>query len=108
MASASAQADQTKAAPASPTLEQVNAVLGCGGYGRVGYVLTGQCGPRKPGEPAPPSYEVAQFFGNQAMLLMSLMNGGPPYAICDSYTWRSPPVVAASPSSTKAKAKAKA
>ena len=54
---------------------------------------------------------MAQFFGNQAMLLMSLMpqmNGGPPYSICDSYTWKSPPVVSASPSSTEAKAKAKA
>jgi hypothetical protein len=92
-------------------LEQVNAVLGCGGYGRVGYVLTGQCGARKPGDPAPPSYEVAQFFGNQAMLLMSLMppmNAGSPYSICDSYTWKSPPVGAAAASSTKAKAKAKA
>jgi hypothetical protein len=95
-------------------LEQVNAVLGCGGYGRVGYVLTGQCGPRKPGEPAPPSYEVGSFFGHQAMLLMSLMpgmNGAPPYSICDSYTWRSPPAMAAAGSSTgtaKPKAKAKA
>ncbi|HEX8164940.1 MAG TPA: hypothetical protein VF601_04035 [Beijerinckiaceae bacterium] len=87
-------------------LEQVNAVLGCGGYGRVGYVLTGQCGPRKPGEPAPPSYEVGSFFGHQAMLLMSLMpqaNGAPPYSICDSYTWKSPPAMA---TATKAKAKA--
>src|SRR4051794_9601485 len=63
-------------------LEQVNAVLGCGNYGHVGYVLTGQCGPRDPKKPAPPSYEVSTFRREQqAMLLMSLMpqmNGAPP------------------------------
>ncbi len=71
-------------------LEQVNSVLGCGGYGHVGYVLTGQCGKRGPGIIPPTSYEVGSFKEGQAMLLMSLMpqmNGQPPYSICDSYTW---------------------
>jgi hypothetical protein len=35
-------------------LEQINAVLSCGSYGHMTYVLSGQCGPRKPGEPSPP------------------------------------------------------
>jgi hypothetical protein len=74
-------------------LEQINAVLSCGSYGHMSYVLTGQCGPRGPGQPAPPSYEMGSFSAAQAMLLMSLMpqmNGGPPYSICDSYTFKSP------------------
>jgi hypothetical protein len=79
-------------------LEQINAVLSCGAYGHVGYVLTGQCGPRgDPKVPPPPSYEVSSYAG-QAMLLMSLMpqmNGAPPYTICDSYTWTSPPAATA-------------
>lgn len=74
-------------------LEQINAVLSCGSYGHMSYVLTGQCGPRGGGQPAPPSYEMGSYTAVQAMLLMSLMpqmNGGPPYSICDSYTFKSP------------------
>ena len=95
-------------------LEQINAVLSCGSYGHMSYVLTGQCGPRKPGEPAPASYETSAYHGEQAMLMMSLMpqmNGAPPYSVCDSYTWKSPPVTAAAGDTAKpkaAKAKAKA
>jgi hypothetical protein len=76
-------------------LEQVNAVLSCGNYGRMSYVLTGQCGPRDPGKPAPISYEKGSYLGSvSALMMMSLMpqaNGAPPYSICDSYTWSSPP-----------------
>ena len=74
-------------------LEQINAVLSCGSYGRMTYVLSGQCGPRKPGEPVPPSYEMGSYTSVQAMLLMSLMtqpDGKPPYSLCDSYTFKSP------------------
>lgn len=74
-------------------LEQINAVLSCGNYGHMCYILTGQCGPRGPGQLPPPSYEASSFTGAEAMLLMSLMpqmNGGPPYSICDSYTFKSP------------------
>lgn len=77
-------------------LEQLNAVLSCGSYGRMNYALTGQCGPRQPGMPAPPSYEKGSYLGDPCILFMSLMpmkNGAPPYAICDSYTWTSPPAV---------------
>ena len=72
-------------------MEQVNSVLSCGTYGRMSYVLTGQCGPRDPKLPPPASYEVGSIYGDRAaLLLMSLMpmpNGGPPYSICDSYTF---------------------
>ena len=74
-------------------LEQINAVLSCGSYGHMTYVLSGQCGPRKPGEPVPPSYEMGSYTSVQAMLLMSLMtqpDGKPPYSLCDSYTFKSP------------------
>lgn len=72
-------------------LEQVNAVLGCGGYGHMTYVLIGHCGPRGPGIIPPATYEFGSYTQVQAMLLMSLMpqmNGQPPYTICDSYTFR--------------------
>lgn len=71
-------------------LEQINSVFGCGSFGRISYVLTGQGGPRQPGQPSPPSYEKGSYTSDSAMLLMSLMpmpNGGPPYSICDSYTF---------------------
>lgn len=72
-------------------LEQVNTVLSCGSYSRMSYILTGQCGPRGANIIAPPSYESSTFSGTMpAMLLMSLMpmpNGGPPYSICNSYTF---------------------
>ena len=71
-------------------LEQLNAVLGCGGYGHVCYILTGQGGPRVPGQPSPATYEIGSYT-NQTILMMSLMpqmNGSPPYSICDSYTFR--------------------
>jgi hypothetical protein len=71
-------------------LEQVNTVLSCGSYGRMSYILTGQCGPRDPKIPAPISYEIGTYTGSAALLMMSLMpmpGGGPPYSICDSYTF---------------------
>jgi hypothetical protein len=34
-------------------LEQVNASLGCGAYGRISYVLTSLCGKREPGQRPP-------------------------------------------------------
>jgi hypothetical protein len=72
-------------------LEQLNTVLSCGSYGRVSYILTGQCGPRVPGQPAPTTYEIGGY-GQSAgvMMMMSLMpgmNGQPPYTVCDSYTF---------------------
>jgi len=75
-------------------LEQLNAVLSCGYYGHVSYVLTGQCGPREAGKPAPPSYERGEYTGGAALMMMSLMpkmDGSPPWSICDSYTWKNPP-----------------
>lgn len=71
-------------------LEQINSVIGCGSYSRMSYILTGQCGPRDPKIPAPTSYEVGSYSNSPALLMMSLMampNGGPPYSICDSYTF---------------------
>ena len=72
-------------------LEQVNAVLSCGSYGRMGYILTGGCGPRGGKNVAPPTYEMGSINGgNPLLLLMSLMpgmDGAPPYAICDSNTF---------------------
>jgi hypothetical protein len=73
-------------------LEQLYATLGYGTFGRVGYILTGPCGPRSPVPPA--SYEVASYTSStvySAMLMMSLEsmpNGGPPYGISDNYTWK--------------------
>lgn len=68
-------------------LEQVNAVLGCGSYSRMTYILTGGCGPRGGNNVPPPSYEAGSYIGsNGQLLLMSLMsgpNGAPPYSICD-------------------------
>ncbi len=37
-------------------LEQINTSLGCGMFGQLSYVLTGQCGPANSGSPA---YEVS-------------------------------------------------
>jgi hypothetical protein len=72
-------------------LEQVNTVLSCGSYGRMSYILTGQCGPRGGNIISPPSYELGTYSGSTpALLLMSLMpmpNGAAPYSICDSYTF---------------------
>ncbi|MBV9926514.1 MAG: hypothetical protein JOZ96_15955 [Acidobacteria bacterium] len=72
-------------------LEQVNTVLGCGSFSRMSYVLTGACGPRGGKNVPPPSYEMGSYTNYPAMLLMSLMpmpGGGPPYSICNSYTFR--------------------
>lgn len=72
-------------------LEQVNSVLSCGTYGRMSYILTGQCGPRGGNNMPLQSYEIGSISEMQALLLMSLMpmpNGGPPYSICDSYTFK--------------------
>jgi len=71
-------------------LEQINTVLSCGSYSRMSYILTGQCGPRDPKLPAPTSYEIGSS-SSSALMLMSLMpmpNGGPPYSICNSYTFK--------------------
>jgi hypothetical protein len=70
-------------------LEQLATVLSCGTYSRISYILTGQCGKRVPGQPAPTSYEMGSY-GNAPLMMMSLMplpNGSPPYGICDSYTF---------------------
>ncbi len=73
-------------------LEQLNTVLGCGSISRMSYVLTGQCGPRGKGIVPPQTYEIGSANSNTpAWILMSLMpmpNGGPPYSLCDSYTFR--------------------
>jgi hypothetical protein len=72
-------------------LEQVNTVLSCGSFSHVSYILTGQCGPRDPNKPGYSSYEIGSYSTTPVMLLMSLMpmpNGGPPYSICDSYTFK--------------------
>lgn len=67
-------------------LEQINKTLSCSTFGRVSYILTGQCGPRNdPKVPPPPSYEMGSV-NNAVVLAMSLMPlvSGPPYSICDS------------------------
>ena len=72
-------------------LEQINTVLSCGTYSRMTYILTGQCGPRSHDVPPPTSYEIGSSSNSAALLMMSLMpmpNGGPPYSICDSYTFQ--------------------
>jgi hypothetical protein len=69
-------------------LEQINSVYGCGAFGHVSYILTGQCGPRGSGI-NPPSYEVSGINGS-SLLLMSVMaqpNGQPPYVLCNNYTY---------------------
>lgn len=72
-------------------LEQMSTVLSCGSYSHMAYILTGQGGPRGPKLPPPLSYELSSTSpAVPALLLMSLMpmpNGGPPYSICDSYTF---------------------
>ena len=73
-------------------LEQLNTVLSCGSYSRMSYVLTGQTGPRGPGNYPPPSYEIGSYkYGETILFMKSLMplpNGQPPYGICDSYTFK--------------------
>lgn len=67
-------------------LEELNASIGCGTFGTVSYILTGQCGPTG-GQNPPPSYEVGEF-QQQAVLLMSLISDGQgPYGIIDTYTF---------------------
>ncbi len=72
-------------------LEQISTVLSCGSYSHMAYILTGQCGPRVANQPPPISYELSSTSqSSPALMLMSLMpmaNGGPPYSICDSYTF---------------------
>jgi hypothetical protein len=71
-------------------LEQLNSTLGYGYYGQVSYILTSQCGPRVPHQPAPPSYEVGSYSNYPALLMMSLEsmpNGSPPYSIADVNTF---------------------
>jgi hypothetical protein len=70
-------------------LEQINTSVGCGSISRLSYLLTGQCGTRDPKLPAPPSYELGSSL-HAVLLLMSLMpmmDGTPPYSICDSNTF---------------------
>ena len=73
-------------------LEQVNALSFSGSYSQVSYILTGQCGPRGPGKPSPPSYEAGSVYGNVAAILLlsleSLPNGQPPYGISETYTFK--------------------
>lgn len=70
-------------------LEQINTSIGCGSISRLSYLLTGQCGPRDGKYPPPPSYELGSSLhaGLLLMSLMPMMNGKPPYAICDSNTF---------------------
>ena len=72
-------------------LEQISTVLSCGSYSHMAYILTGQGGPRTANQPPPISYELSSTSqSSPALMLMSLMpmaNGGPPYSICDSYTF---------------------
>lgn len=69
-------------------LEQMATSLGCGSVSRMSYILAGQCGPHGGPNPSPPSYE-ASSTSTSALLLMSLMPlpSGPPYSLCDSYTF---------------------
>ena len=67
-------------------LEQVYMTLSCGTFSHVGYILTGQGGPRNdPNVPPSPSYEISSI-EDLPVLMMSLMPlvSGPPYSICDS------------------------
>jgi hypothetical protein len=76
-------------------LEQIHSVFGYSGFGRMGYILTGPCGPRTP--VAPSSYEIGAYnYATAAkpmlpaLLLLSLESlptGKPPYGIIQSYTW---------------------
>jgi hypothetical protein len=71
-------------------LEQINSVLSCGSYGRMNYVLTGQCGPRGGNNPPARSYEEGSYMG-PVLVLMALMpmpNGQPPYSIADHNAFR--------------------
>lgn len=88
-------------------LEQINAVLSCGSYSRMSYILTGQCGPRGSGIIPPTSYEIGSYTQNPALLLMSLMpmpNGGPPWSICDCNTFMSMSVAKSTAPKSSAKA----
>jgi hypothetical protein len=71
-------------------LEQLYATLSYGTFGRVGYILTGSCGPRVPVPPV--SYEYGEYNTSVATVLMmsleSMPNGGPPYGISNTYTWK--------------------
>jgi hypothetical protein len=73
-------------------LEQVNILTFSGSFSSVSYILTGQGGPRGPGKPPPPSYEVGSIYYNTpAIMLMSLEsmpNGQPPYGLSDTYTFK--------------------
>ena len=82
-------------------LEQINTTLGCGSVSRMGYVLTGLCGVRDhpktpPPPPNPASYELATITNYTTLLMMSLMPtpNGPPYSLCDSYTFLTNPMPA--------------
>lgn len=71
-------------------IEQLNTVIGCGNHSRVAYLLTGQCGRREAGKPAPTTYEYASLY-HQVYMLMSLMpmpDGSGPYSICNHQTFK--------------------
>jgi hypothetical protein len=74
-------------------LKQIHAVIQASQP--LSYILTGHCGPRIPGKPAPQGYEIgSHYYDPEPALLLSLVsvpNGGPPWGICDSYTWTNPP-----------------
>jgi hypothetical protein len=73
--------------------EQILTTVGCGTFGPMSYILTGQGGPPTSASPA---YEASDT-STAAVLLMSLMplpNGNPPYSICDSYTFVTRPQAA--------------
>lgn len=62
---------------------------GCGHISRISYILAGQCGPRKPGDISPPSFETFSIV-NSAYMIISLMpgmNGQPPYGFCNHPTF---------------------
>lgn len=71
-------------------LEQTNTTMGCGALSTVGYVLVGSGGPRGGSNIPPPTYELSTIFLYGTIMMMSLMpmpGGGPPYSLCDSYTF---------------------
>jgi len=71
-------------------LEQLNATLSYGTYGRVSYVLTGPTGGRGP--PRPATYEIGAYANTNdlnypAILMMSLQLFGDSYGLSDTYTF---------------------
>jgi hypothetical protein len=68
-------------------LEQLNAIMSCGYFGQVSYVLIGQGGPGGGGQAS--GFEASSPW-NAAILYVSLMsqqNGQPPYLLVDEYSF---------------------